>query len=186
MTPLGHGVVWQEAGRAGISGRDEEESVWFVNRPTRAAVDGWCRRAEVSGWGRGGSIWVVVLQQREQRKTKWRGRAKKSGRGRGKGEDVVCLTAAGAAEDWVVRVGRDVRPGMRRNWLARQEDEGYDWCWYCYQLLRWTQREETREQTAKKKERSVLFFLRAGELSALYTPLASCLIIQTVRHATGV
>jgi len=30
----------------------------------------------------------------------------------------------GAVEDWVVVVGGDVRPGMRRNWLALHEDKG--------------------------------------------------------------
>ena len=29
----------------------------------------------------------------------------------------------GAVEDLVVGVGRDVRPGTRRNWLVRQEEQ---------------------------------------------------------------
>ena len=68
-------------------------------------------------------------------------------------------------EDWVVGVGRDVRPGMRRNWLARQEDKDLQ---LVLVLLPIVTMNPTRGDRKEKEEKRVVV-LRAGELSA-YIP----------------
>jgi len=89
-------------------------------------------------------------------------------------EEVVCLKAAGVAEDWVVGVGRDVRPWTRRNWLPRQEDEGLRLALVLLPIVTMNAtRGDTRADRKEKEEKRVVF-LRAGELST-YIPARTLL-----------
>jgi len=99
---------------------------------------------------------------------------------------VACLTAAGAAEDWVVGVGRDIRLGTRRNWLARQEDEGLRLVLVLLPIITTNARSGDTRGDRKRKEEKRVAIPKSGRAICFIYPARLLLNHQTVRHVTGV
>jgi hypothetical protein len=78
--------------------------------------------------------------------------------------------AVGAAEDLVVGVGRDVRPGTRRNWLVRQEEQVLR---LVLVLLPIVTMNATKGDRKGKEEKRVIDS-ESGRTSYLYSPLLPC------------